>query len=106
MATSAGTCADIVALLMESPQAPGRITARKMFGEYGLYCDGLFFGLICDDLLYVKPVPAARAAMIEPAGAPPYPKAKPHLLIGPEDMADPDHLARLVGLVLAGLRPD
>lgn len=104
MGTDAQTCTDIVALLMESPDTPGQITARKMFGEYGLYCDGLFFGLICDDRLYLKPVPGIGAAMIEPVTAPPYPKAKPHWLIGPEDMADPDHLARLLTLTLAGLR--
>ena len=27
----------------------GEIVYRKMFGEYGIYCDGKIFGLICDD---------------------------------------------------------
>ena len=27
----------------------GVIAARKMFGEYGVYCDGIIVGLICGD---------------------------------------------------------
>jgi TfoX/Sxy family transcriptional regulator of competence genes len=27
----------------------GEITAKKMFGEYGIYSDGKLFGLICDN---------------------------------------------------------
>ena len=26
----------------------GEIRAKPMFGEYGLYCDGQFFAVICD----------------------------------------------------------
>lgn len=29
----------------------GAITYRKMFGEYGMYCDGKIFALICDGQL-------------------------------------------------------
>ena len=32
----------------------GEITYRKMFGEYGIYCDGKIFGVICEDQLFVK----------------------------------------------------
>lgn len=32
----------------------GNVSARKMFGEYALYCDGKVVGLICDDTLYIK----------------------------------------------------
>ena len=32
----------------------GSITYRKMFGEYGLYCDGKIFALICEDELFIK----------------------------------------------------
>ena len=34
--------------------AAGRVTARRMFGGYGLYCDGVMFALIADDVLYLK----------------------------------------------------
>jgi len=32
----------------------GRVVARRMFGGYGLYCDGVMFALIADDVLYLK----------------------------------------------------
>jgi DNA transformation protein len=32
----------------------GPVTARSMFGGYGLYLDGLMFGLIAYDTLYFK----------------------------------------------------
>ncbi len=34
--------------------ALGTVTAKKMFGEYGLYLDGLMFALACDDRLFLK----------------------------------------------------
>ncbi len=30
------------------------VSARKMFGGAGLYCDGKMFGLIADDVAYLK----------------------------------------------------
>lgn len=32
----------------------GRVTARRMFGGYGLYCDAVFFGIVLDNTLYLK----------------------------------------------------
>jgi len=32
----------------------GTVHSRSMFGGYGLYCDGIFFALISDDMLYLK----------------------------------------------------
>lgn len=32
----------------------GAITIRRMFGGHGIYLDGLFIGLIADDVLYLK----------------------------------------------------
>lgn len=32
----------------------GEVSARKMFGGAGLYCDGVMFGLIADDVAYLK----------------------------------------------------
>lgn len=32
----------------------GNVSARKMFGEYALYCDGKVVGLVCNDTLYIK----------------------------------------------------
>ncbi len=32
----------------------GTITIRKMFGGAGVYCNGVIFGLIAEDTLYLK----------------------------------------------------
>ncbi|WP_104204105.1 TfoX/Sxy family protein [Billgrantia saliphila] len=32
----------------------GPITARRMFGGYGIYHDGLMFALVADEMLYLK----------------------------------------------------
>lgn len=45
----------------------GAITARKMFGGYGLYHDGLMFGLVSNDMLYLK-ADAENAGYFEEQG--------------------------------------
>jgi DNA transformation protein and related proteins len=40
--------------VLEQLERTGRMTSRRMFGGVGLYCDGLFFGIIDDDTLYFK----------------------------------------------------
>lgn len=40
----------------------GSVTARRMFGGHGLRVDGLFFGLIAFDRLYLKADAATRPA--------------------------------------------
>jgi DNA transformation protein and related proteins len=72
----------------------GRITYRKMFGEFAIYCDGKLVALVCDDQLFVKPTPGGRAFIGAPVEAPPYPGAKPSFLI--EDLDDREWLTGLV----------
>lgn len=43
-----------LAFIMDRLQPSGPVTAKRMFGGAGLYCEGLFFGLIADDRLYFK----------------------------------------------------
>lgn len=38
----------------------GTIEAVKLFGDYGVYCDGKVIGLICDDCFYLKPTEPGR----------------------------------------------
>ena len=53
---------DFVDYVAEQLREAGTIRSRKMFGEYGLYCDGVFFAVICDDQFFVKVTPAGEAA--------------------------------------------
>jgi TfoX/Sxy family transcriptional regulator of competence genes len=73
----------------------GEITAKTMFGEYGLYSDNKLFGLICDDRLFIKPTNAGRQFIGEPVEAPPYPGAKPSFLIEVK-IEDSEWLSELV----------
>lgn len=47
----------------------GPITARRMFGGYGIYHDGLMFALVADDTLYLK-ADAESAGRFEREGLP------------------------------------
>ena len=40
--------------VVESLRTFGPVEARFMFGGWGLYHEGLFFGLVADDVLYLK----------------------------------------------------
>ncbi|WP_417069548.1 TfoX/Sxy family protein [Niveibacterium terrae] len=40
--------------LCERLDALGSIQPRRMFGSWGLYCDGIFFAIVADEVLYLK----------------------------------------------------
>ena len=60
---------------------PERFSARAMFGEYTLYADGKVVALVCDDLLYVKILPASSELERLCEKGEPYPGAKPHYVV-------------------------
>ena len=43
----------------------GSVTARAMFGGHGLYAEGVMFGLLDDDELFLKTDEATRARFVE-----------------------------------------
>lgn len=45
---------EFVEYVAEQCRGAGEITYKKMFGEYGLYCNGKIFALVCDDQFFVK----------------------------------------------------
>lgn len=47
----------------------GRILLRRMFGCHGVYHEGLMFGLVDDDVLYLK-ADAQSAGLFEERGLP------------------------------------
>ncbi|WP_257957506.1 TfoX/Sxy family protein [Parapedobacter tibetensis] len=73
----------------------GELTAKKMFGEYGIYSDGKIFGLICDNKLFVKPTKSGREFIGDVVEAPPYQGAKPSFLIE-DKIDDKEWLSELV----------
>ena len=99
MASQAGT----VAFILEQVAGAGAVSARKMFGEYALYCDGKLTALICDDQLFVKPTEAGRAHIGEVTESPPYKGAKPFFLVSGDRWDDRDWLAELIRVSAAEL---
>jgi TfoX/Sxy family transcriptional regulator of competence genes len=70
------------------------VTSKKMFGEYGLFCEGKMFGLVCDDRFLVKPTAGGRAFIGKVVEASPYPGARPCFLIE-EQLDDGEWLSEL-----------
>ena len=93
---------DFVDHVCDRLAAAGQVSARKMFGEYGLYCDGKFVGLICDNQLFLKPLPGALEVLGEVTMGFPYPGSKPQILID-EALEDADLMARVVARIAADL---
>lgn len=75
----------------------GVVTAKAMFGEYGIYCDGKIVALFCDNQLFVKPTERGRAYIQNPDEAPPYPGAKPYFLIE-DQIEDQEWVSELIRL--------
>lgn len=84
-------------------QDAGNITYRKMFGEYGIYCGGKMFAVVCDDQLFFKITAAGRAVCPDLEEAPPYEGAKPYFLV--EELDDREFLTRLAVETLRELPP-
>ncbi len=92
---------DFVNYVAEQLEEAGSIRSRKMFGEYGLYCNGLFFAVICDDQLFIKPTPEGEAAFPELPKAPPYEGANNYIWV--EDVDDRDTMNSLTRLTCLAL---
>lgn len=61
----------LLAHLQEVLSGIGSIRARAMFGGHGLYCDGLFFGLVISGQLFLKVDAQSRDAFRD-AGCRPF----------------------------------
>lgn len=96
------TRAETVAFFLEQLEGRG-VSARKMFGEYGIYAGGRMVALICDDTLFVRPIPEAAAYLGTPVEGLPYPGATPHFRIDPDLWEQADWLWGLIALLARSL---
>jgi TfoX/Sxy family transcriptional regulator of competence genes len=81
----------------------GRITYRKMFGENGIYCNGIIFGLICDNKVFIKPTVKGKVFIGNVVEAPPYPSARNYYFI--EDKFEKrDWISELVKITIEDLQ--
>ena len=88
----------IVDFILEQIKNAGTVYAKKMFGEYGLYCNGKMVALICDDQLFVKPTEDGKAYLGQLVEGHPYPGSKPWFLISGDKWDDSEWLTKLVNI--------
>ncbi len=100
-----GSKQQIADFIVGQIRGAGDVFARKMFGEYGLYCDAKMIAIIADDQLFIKPTEAGRAHVGEVEETAPYPGAKLWLLIPEERWEDAPWLTELAILTAAALPP-
>jgi DNA transformation protein and related proteins len=99
MASDQGT----VDFIMDQLSGLNGVSARKMFGEYGVFYEDKTVALICDNQLFVKPTAPGRALAVGAIEAPAYKGAKPSLVIDPERWDDREWLSALVMATAAAL---
>ncbi len=85
---------NFVQYIADQCEGAGEIMVKKMFGDYGIYCDDTIFGLICDNCFYLKPTEAGRDMLRNIDMRPPYDGAKYYFFI--EDVDDRDYMSELV----------
>ena len=92
-----------VDFILEQIAEAGSVSAKKMFGEYGIFCEGKMVALVCDDQLFVKPTAVGKTFIGEYVEACPYPGAKSCLLISGDKWDDREWLAKLIEITAAEL---
>ena len=70
-----------VEYVCEQIRGAGRVSHRRMFGEFAVYCDGKVVALVCDNQFFLKPTAPGKALLDPVKEAPPYPGAKPYYLL-------------------------
>lgn len=90
---------EFIAYVLDQLSRWGNVTARKMFGGAGLYRDGRMFGLIADDIAYLKADDSSRNKFLDAGSAQfkPYsdkPAVMPYYEIPPDVLEDPEELIK------------
>ena len=92
---------DFVQFIVDQCSGAGEIAVKKMMGDYCIYCDGVLFGLICDNNLYIKQTDAGETVLDEVVLRPPYPGARDHFYIS--NVEDRDYLEEIIRATLPEL---
>ena len=94
---------DTVDFVLGKLRDPARFYVRAMFGEYALYADGKVVGLVCDDRLYIKIVPASRPLESLCEQGQPYPGARLHYLVDEGQVSSLATLPAILGAIADSL---
>ena len=93
---------NFVDYVAEQLREAGAIRSRKMFGEYGLYCNDVFFAVNCDDQFFIKVTPQGEVAFPDLPKAPPYEGAKDSFLV--EDVENRKLMTELTRITCEALK--
>lgn len=100
--------ASFAEFLREQLAPLGHISMRRMFGKTGVFCQGVMFGMVTEDTLYVRVDDHNRATFREAESSPPLNYAKKGTSIDlsfwrvPERLIDePDELVAWAHAALA-----
>jgi DNA transformation protein len=92
---------DFVNYVVDQLRLWGVVSVRRMFGGAGLYRDGRMFGLIADDVAYLKVDDSNRGDFVKAGSAPfaPYPEkgvttVMSYYGIPPEVLENPAELSK------------
>jgi len=97
------TTKETVDFILDQVQGAGALRARKMFGEYALYCDEKVVALVCDEQLFVKITPISDSYLGSEHQAPPYLNAKNWLKVGEERLEEREWLTDFIRQTAAAL---
>ena len=92
---------DFVQYILDQCSGAGEIAVKKMMGDYCAYCDGILFGLICDNNFYVKVTEPGRVVLKEAILRPPYDGANDYFYIS--DVDDREYLTALIKATIPAL---
>ncbi|MDD5091917.1 MAG: TfoX/Sxy family protein [Candidatus Wallbacteria bacterium] len=93
---------DFIDFIVDQMGDSGSVNAKKMFGDYGVYCNGKIVALVCDNKLFVKPTQAGKDFIGNVLEAEPYTGAKPWFLIQ-DQFEDREWISELIRLTYAEL---
>lgn len=82
---------------------PPRFSYRAMFGEYALYADKKTVALVCDDLLYVKILPASAQLEDRCEKGEPYPGARPHYVVEEDMLSNSEDIGDILCAIATSL---
>ena len=83
---------DFAELLCEQLAPLGRVSMRRMFGKTGVFCDGVMFGMVSENMLYLRVDEQNKAIFEEARSSPPLNYAKKGATIDLSFWRVPDRL--------------
>ncbi len=92
-----------VDFILEQVAEAGAVSAKKMFGEFGIFYDGKMIALVCDDQLFVKVTSPAQKFLGNANMGIPYPGAKPCFLISGDRWDDREWMSELFRITAKNL---